>query len=96
MLFNQRLKTFRMGKKARTVVLGERGKEPIYVIPRPKPVIEFNGWVLREKFKLGLLTVLAILTGAIASLFGWHGLLIICGIGFIVGFCIAGDRETSP
>ncbi len=96
MLYQQKFKTLRMGKKARTIVLGERGKEPIYVVPRPKPVIEVNFWVFREKVKLASLTVMAILAGAAASLFGWQGLLAVCVIGFLIGFCIAGDRETSP
>ncbi len=96
MLLNHRLKTFNMGKKARTVVLGERGKEPIYVIPKPKPVFEYNGWVLKAKVVAGILTVLAILAGAVASLLGWKVLLIIAALGFLIAFIRGGDIEASP
>ena len=91
-----RFRTLRMGKKARSVTIGERGGETIFITPKPKPVIEFNFWVLRAKLVTGFLVALAILVGGIATLFGWQGFLIICGLGFLVGFCIAGDRETSP
>ena len=96
MLFNQRLKTFYMGKKARTVVLGERGKEPIYIIPKPKPVFEYNGWVLKAKVISGILAVLAILSGAVASLLGWKILLIVVALGFLIAFIRGGDVESSP
>ena len=96
MLLNHRLKTFHMGKKARAVTIGERGKETIFITPKPKQVIEVNGWVAREKAKMGLFVVLTILVGAVVSLLGWKALLVACLIGFLIGLCIGGDRETSP
>jgi hypothetical protein len=100
MLFQQthRFKTFRMGKKARSVTIGERGKEALFITPKPKPVFEFNSWVLADKFKLGILTVLCLLSGAVAlTVFGWStGFIIVCAAGFVVGFINGGDRESSP
>jgi len=98
MLYQQthRLRTLRMGKKARSVAIGERGGEQIFLTPKPKTVVEFNWWVARAKAKLACLTVLAILSGAAATLFGWQGLLIVCGLGFLIGFCVGGDVESAP
>ncbi len=96
MLYQQKLKTLRMGKKARSVAIGERGGEQIFLTPKPKPVIEVNFWVFKAKLRLAILTVLTLLAGAVASLFGWQGLMAVCIIGFLVGFCVGGDRETSP
>lgn len=96
MLYQQKFKTLRMGKKARSVAIGERGGEQIFLTPKPKPVVEVNFWVFKAKLRLAILTVLTLLAGAVASLFGWHGLLAACIIGFLVGFCIGGDTEVSP
>lgn len=96
MLFNQRLKTFYMGKKARTVVLGERGKEPIYVIPRPKPVMEIHIWVIKDKIKRGLGVCLALVLGYLAASLDWRVLLSLCVLGFLWGLATGGDIESSP
>ena len=89
-------KTLRMGKKARAVTIGERGKETIFITPNPKPMVEVHIWVIREKFKLGALVILALLAGAALVLLGWQILLGGCIVGFIIGFCVGGDKESSP
>ncbi len=96
MLFNQRLKTFNMGKKARTVVLGERGKEPIYVVPRPKPILEFHSWVLMHKLRQGFIAALAVGLGAIAALLGWQFIVGLAVLAFFIGFITGGDVESGP
>jgi hypothetical protein len=90
------MRTMNMGKKARGVTIGERGKEALFVTPKPKPVVEFNGWVLREKVKLGFYVALAVIIGAVAIQFGWLGLLWMALIGFMIGFIKGGDIESAP
>ncbi len=96
MLLNQRIKTFRMGKKARTVVIGERGKEAIYVIPGPTPAIRVNYWVVRDKLKRAMGVCLALVLGYLAASFDWQVLLGLCILGFLWGLATGGDVESSP
>ena len=96
MLFSSTFKTLRMSKKARTVTIGERGKEQVFITPNPKPMVEVHFWVIRDKCKLGVLVILALLAGAALSILGWQMLLGGCIIGFIIGFITGGDRESGP
>ncbi len=96
MLFNQRLKTFNMGKKARTVVLGERGKEPIYIVPRAKPVMEIHFLVIKNKLQRALGVCLALVLGYLAASLDWRVLLSLCVLGFLWGLATGGDVESSP
>ena len=95
LIYPRRWRTLRMGKKARTVTIGERGKEAIFITPNPKPMVEVHTWVIREKFKAGFLAVVAVSLGAVSMTLGWRFALALIIVAFIVGFIRGGDVETS-
>ena len=98
MLYQQthRLRTLRMGKKARSVTIGERGKEAIFITPNPKPVMEFHWWVLRCKIHSGMMAAIAVSLGAVSVVLGWQFVLGLVIVAFLVGFIRGGDVESSP
>ncbi len=96
MLFNHRLKTFKMGKKARSVTIGERGKEAIFITPNPKPVVEVHFWVIKNKLSRALGVCLALILGYLAASISFEVLVGLCILGFIWGIATGGDVETSP
>ncbi len=91
-----KFRTLRMGKKARGVTIGERGKEAMFIVPRPKQVVEVNFWVLRHKIRQGILASLAVGFGAVAALLGWQFVIGLAILVFIIGFVTGGDVEVSP
>ena len=85
MLLNHRLKTFRMGKKARSVTIGERGKEAIFITPNPKPMVEIHFWVIKNKLSRAFGVCLALILGYLAASLDWRVLLGLCILGFLWG-----------
>ena len=88
--------TFRAGKKARVVTIGERGKEQVFITPNPKPVLEFHRWVLMHKLRSGMLAAIAVSLGAVSIALGWHFTVAMVIVAFVVGFARGGDVESSP
>lgn len=82
--------------KARLISIGSRDGYQEFVTPGRKGILEFNGWVLREKLKLGFALAFVLILGVILSALGWQGVLVGAIILFLVGFIKGGDVEAGP
>ena len=82
--------------KARLISIGSRDGYQEFVTPGRKGIFEFNGWVLREKLKLGFVLALTLGLGAVLVALGWYWVLAGAIILFLVGFIKGGDVEAGP
>jgi len=72
--------------RARLVTIGRQGEEAKWVVPRDKPIIEFNGYVLWAKLGAGLAAATCVLFGWLAGQAGLGLVLILAGLAFLIGF----------